>query len=95
MKVLKKGRPQRGWSKELECTGAGNGGGGCGARLLVEIGDVFETERSCMGRDIDYFVTFRCSECGVLTDIDNVPSHVREAAKVQRPLWRDPTWRPS
>ena len=37
----------------------------------------------------------RRSLSGVLTDIDNVPSHVREAAKVQRPLWRDPTWRPS
>lgn len=35
MKVLEKGREQRGWSKECRCTGNGNGGGGCNALLLV------------------------------------------------------------
>jgi len=27
MKVIKKGNGQKGWAKELECTGAGNGNG--------------------------------------------------------------------
>ena len=40
MKVLEKGP---GWSMEVRCTGAGNGGCGCGARLLVERGDIYLT----------------------------------------------------
>lgn len=91
MKVIEKGRQQTGWSKECVCTGAGNGNGGCGAKLLVEIGDVFETQNNCRD-ETDYFTTFRCPECKVLTDID-VPSHVRDAAKRQRGLWHDPGWK--
>lgn len=93
MKVIKKGRPQKGWAQECKCTGAGNGGGGCGAMLLVEIGDVFETQRNCM-HETDYFTTFRCPECQVLTDISDVPANVRDAAKAQRGLWNDPNWKP-
>jgi hypothetical protein len=40
MKVLEKGP---GWSMEVVCTGRGNGGCGCGAKLLVERGDVYLT----------------------------------------------------
>jgi hypothetical protein len=69
MKVIKKGRKQKGWSKECTCTGNGNGGGGCKAKLLVERDDLFHTYRNYMGRDEDWFITFRCSECEVLTDI--------------------------
>jgi hypothetical protein len=70
MKVVKKGRPQKGWSKEFKCTGQGNGDGGCGAKLLVEQDDVFETSRSSYGDPApEKFATFSCCECGVLTDI--------------------------
>lgn len=89
MRVIKEGRPQRGWSKELECTGQGNGGGGCGAVLLVEIGDVFETTRCCRD-EVDRFVTFRCESCGVLTDIDGAPPNVWTEAFRQRDKWRTP-----
>ncbi len=68
MKVLKKGRKQKGWTKKFKCTGDGNEGGGCGALLLVEAGDLFQTERNCYD-ETDYFTTFKCPECGVLTDI--------------------------
>jgi hypothetical protein len=81
MKVLEKGRPQKGWSVEEKCSGAGNGNGGCGARLLVEQGDVFTTYSNSMGRDPTWYFTFECPECGVLTDIDQPPAHVREAAQ--------------
>lgn len=47
MKVLKPGREQTGWAREAECTGHGNGGGGCGALLLVERDDVYETSQTC------------------------------------------------
>lgn len=87
MKVIQKGREQRGWSVEAKCTGAGNGNGGCGAVLLVEIGDVFETQRNCMN-ETDYFTTFRCPECGVLTDLAPVPGHVRDAGRAQRDKWK-------
>lgn len=69
MKILEKGRAQTGWSKEFRCTGDGNGGGGCGALLLVEQDDVYQTSRCSMG-DCDYFRTFTCGACGVETDID-------------------------
>jgi len=89
VQVIKEGRKQTGWSQQLECTGAGNGGGGCGAMLLVEIGDVFETQSSCRD-ETDYYVTFRCQCCGVLTDIKGAPGYVRDAARVQRAKWRTP-----
>lgn len=67
MKVLKKGRPQKGWSKEFECTGAGNRGGGCGALLLVSEWDLFHTQSSALHETTSY-ATFQCPECGVWTD---------------------------
>ena len=70
MKVLKKGRRQTGWADEFLCTGKGNKDGGCHAELLVEHGDLFLTYSQHQGES-DTFVTFRCSECGVLTDISN------------------------
>lgn len=69
MKVLEKGRPQKGWSKEYVCTGKGNREGGCGARLLVEFLDLFRTYHTDMTGDRETRLTFKCSECGVLTDI--------------------------
>ncbi len=74
MKVLKKGRPQKGWATEAICTGEGNGKGGCGAKLLVEKGDLYQTSRSdYLGDSTDYYVTFRCPECGVETDLKGTP----------------------
>lgn len=73
MKVIKEGRKQKGWAKEYECTGAGNHGGGCGAILLVEEGDLFQTSRSDYTGDTDYYVTFRCACCGSSTDITDSP----------------------
>lgn len=72
MKVIEKGRPQKGWAREYKCTGSGNGDGGCGALLLVEQGDLFQTQRNCRD-ETDYYVTFKCPDCGVLTDIGTSP----------------------
>lgn len=69
MKVIEKGRPQIGWAKDYTCTGDGNNGGGCGAKLLVEFGDLFRTYHSSCG-ERETCLSFKCSECGVLTDID-------------------------
>lgn len=69
MKVLKKGREQKGWAKEYECTGVGNGMGGCGAVLLVEQDDLFRTCSSDYTGDCEYYTTFQCCECKILTDI--------------------------
>jgi hypothetical protein len=73
MKVLEKGRPQKGWAKEFVCSGKGNNDGGCGAKLLVEFDDLFRTFHTDYGGGKDVFVTFKCMDCGVLTDID--PKH--------------------
>ena len=80
MKVLKNGTGQRGWSKECVCSGSGNGGGGCGAVLLVEQPDLFQTSSTDYGGSTEYFTTFECCLCGVLTDI-TVPSSVPVASK--------------
>lgn len=70
MRVIEKGRPQTDWAKNYTCTGTGNKGGGCGAKLLVEFGDLFRTYHSDCGGAKETCLTFKCSECGVLTDID-------------------------
>jgi hypothetical protein len=98
MKVLEKGRKQKGWSVTRECTGNGNGGGGCGAKLLVEEGDLFKTTSQARDETTTY-VTFKCSECGVLTDLggaSSVPGHVFDKLKTKNPGtsarsggWRD------
>ena len=69
MRVLKKGRPQKEWAKEFTCTGAGFDGGGCGAELLVEKGDLF-IAYSWAREERKSYLCFRCVECGVRTEID-------------------------
>jgi len=78
MKTIKKGRKQKGWAKEYNCTGKGNKDGGCGALLLIEEGDLFQTYASYMGRDEEWFVTFKCENCGVKTDIEDSPFRARD-----------------
>lgn len=69
MQILKPGRIQTGWSKEMVCSGYGNGGGGCGAQLLVEQDDVFGTESHHYDGSSEYYATFKCPCCYVWTDI--------------------------
>ena len=76
MKVLKKGREQKGWTMECICTGKGNGDGGCGAKLLVSEGDMYKTYSCHYDGSNDKYVTFTCPCCGVETDIDDVPGSV-------------------
>ncbi len=79
MRVLEKGP---GWSMEVKCTGSGNGGCGCGARLLVERGDVYLTHSYDYGGGHDIYYTIMCPECGIETDLESskVPSLVRREA---------------
>ena len=69
MKVITPGREQKGWAREFACTGKGNGDGGCGAKLLVEEADVFQTHSSHYDGSTDHYRTFRCSLCGCKTDL--------------------------
>ena len=78
METLKKGTGQKGWSVIITCTGKGNGDGGCGAELRVEESDLFRTESHARD-DTTAYTTFRCQECGVLTDLQNVPQRVRSS----------------
>jgi hypothetical protein len=88
MKVLKHGRPEKGWTVERVCIG--NGLGGCGALLLVEAGDVYQTA-SAVGNETTYYHTFMCPECGVESDLQDVPRAVREAARGRtKPNFADP-----
>lgn len=67
MKLIRKS----GWEKEYACTGVGNGDDGCGATLLVEKEDLFHTVSLFNKRDV--YITFKCSQCGALTDIVDYP----------------------
>lgn len=75
MKVLEcPTRPPVAWSAKRTCTGSGNGGGGCKAKLLVEAADLFltrEFEREGSGKA---HATFRCPLCGKLTDLPTIPN---------------------
>jgi len=89
MKVLKRGRKQSGWSIEQKCTGDGNEGGGCGAKLLVEAADLFHTHHY-VHVEHDIFTTFKCPQCGVMTDLPknlHVPSYVRSQIPNDYPAW--------
>lgn len=72
MEVIKKGRVQRGWSKEFTCTGEGNGGGGCGAVLLVSQHDLYHTHSHHYDGSSETYTTFSCPECSVETDVRNI-----------------------
>jgi phage FluMu protein Com len=51
------------------CTGEGNQGNGCGAKLSYVEEDIFYTFRHVMGEAQDYFLTIKCPHCETLTDI--------------------------
>lgn len=63
MKVIKKGREQTGWAKELSCDVEG----GCGAILLVEEGDLFYRRG---GEDYEGGCCFVCACCSMENKLD-------------------------
>ena len=85
MKVLRTGRAQQGWAQERACTGHGNGGGGCGAVLLVEEGDVYLT-KSHAREETTTYLTFSCPECGVETDVEGAPAPAWNAARARKDM---------
>lgn len=90
MKIIKAGRPQKGWSKEFTCTGAGNGNGGCGAVLLVEQDDVFGTASHHYDGSSEYYNTFKCAACGVCPDIkDHLPFRARKKRATDKAGWKE------
>lgn len=94
MKIISEGRPQKGWSKEYTCTGAGNGGGGCGAVLLVSQEDFYHTHHYDYGGGHDVYTTFMCPCCGVETDVKDYrgPRGLPDKAdwRKQRDVEQDP-----
>lgn len=84
MKVLEPGRAQTGWATEALCTGAGNGGGGCGAKLLVDQSDLYTTAHHSYDGSSEHYVTFKCVSCGSETDQQNVPYSVRSTLPTKR-----------
>ena len=81
MKLVKKGRNQTGWSKEFNCTGKGNGGGGCGAVLLVSASDFYFTHSHHYDGSSERYTTFRRPSCGVETDVDCHVPNLRERSR--------------
>lgn len=84
MKVLEKGREIKGWTAKYTCTGKGNGGYGCRAKLLIEEGDLYHTHNYDYGGGQEIYITFKCPECSVETDISRsgIPSRVRIKEKL-------------
>lgn len=85
MKILKKGRQQRGYSSQYICTGGGDCGGGCGAFLLVEAGDFHETDSRRTKEGTLINVAFQCPACGVRTYV-YANSKERELARKNGPF---------
>jgi hypothetical protein len=79
MKLLKEGKAT---SKEVECTGEGNGNDGCGALLLLEEGDLFFTY-SHVKDETDRFISFRCLYCGVLNDVTGIPHWYQSIIRIK------------
>jgi hypothetical protein len=88
MKIIQKGRDQRGWAKELECTGHGNGGDGCGAKLLVERDDLFTTTSHARG-EAEVFTTFECPSCEVSTDLTQAEASEAPHVLPSKTAWKD------
>jgi rRNA maturation protein Nop10 len=87
MIVLKKGKAD-GWEIKQKCSGRGNGGAGCKARLLINENDVFRTyirDEDTPGFPYDFY-TFECPICGTKTDIPlkKVPYRIKIKAKKNR-----------
>ena len=82
MKVLQKGNPN-GWDIEQVCTGKGNGGGGCGARLLVSWEDIFLNSHYYINGTSNIYYYSSCPECGIKTDIPGkeIPADVKKKIK--------------
>jgi hypothetical protein len=76
MKVL---QPGKGWQLHVKCTGKGNGDGGCGAKLLVEKDDVYQTYSYDIDGFCNHYFTICCPQCGIETDIDDklIPDSVK------------------
>lgn len=70
MKVIKSGKDNESFGKELTCKGygVGKGSAGCGAVLLVKPADVESSYGVYMGEgETSYW--FVCPECGVSTSV--------------------------
>lgn len=84
MKILQPGKATS-WCTQTTCTGHGNGGGGCGAILLVEATDLFKTTTHARD-ETETFITFACIQCGVLTDlVARVPSYITDKLPIRNP----------
>lgn len=77
MKILREGRFKTQWNEKVTCTGLGNGGGGCGAKLQVSWEDLYFTYGE-MFRERLKHVTFMCPSCGVETDLLNCACPTRD-----------------
>lgn len=70
MKIIEPGKHMSlEWEGAFHCTGKGNGGKGCDAKLEIQESDLFGTYSSSMGRDETRYITFMCPCCGALTDV--------------------------
>lgn len=76
MKVLKQNHAK--WTKEVTCTGKGNGDGGCESLLLIDKNDLYNTYKHYYDGTMDIFTTFKCCLCGVETDVEDVPAQIKE-----------------
>ena len=81
MEIIKKGTGQKSWSKEYSCTGSGNGGGGCGAQLLVSLTDIYHIKSTDISGSTDHYYTFKCPCCSVETDISDIPCSIKSKIK--------------
>lgn len=66
MEVIESGNGE--WSKNVRCTGTGNGGGGCGALLKINKSDLAHTTSHARD-ETTHYATIKCVSCGAFTDV--------------------------
>lgn len=85
MKVIKAGRPQKGWAAEQTCRGptGAKPPSGCGAKLFVEEADVIvRYVGGSFCENGDPVCCFKCPQCGQVTRIKpQPPAEVLDAAR--------------
>jgi hypothetical protein len=72
MKVIAQGKPKKAWTTKVKCTGSRKEG--CGAKLLVELGDVYKLPYeapadAAPGEEVVLYAVC-CPECGAETAVE-------------------------
>ena len=82
------------WQIKQICDAQGWEGIGCGSELLVDIDDIFISEKQYIDGSIDKYFSFRCPVCGQRSDISEkkIPEKVCSYVLGGKRKYNDEGW---